>query len=53
MCLSASSSQAVACAVQSEVPWPPRVLLEHVRHVCPPELEIELLVLAPEGLVAA
>jgi len=30
-----------------------RVLLEHVRHVCPPELEIELLVLAPEGLVAA
>ena len=29
-----------------------RVLLEHVRHVCPPELEIELLVLAPEEIVA-
>src|SRR5664280_2936410 len=29
-----------------------RVLLEHVRHVCPPALEIELLVLAPEEIVA-
>jgi hypothetical protein len=29
-----------------------RVLLEHVRHVRPPELEIELLVLAPEEIVA-
>jgi hypothetical protein len=29
-----------------------RVLLEHVRHVCPPELKIELLVLVPEEIVA-